>query len=355
MNTQPSNTHKRVLVTGGAGFIGSNFIRYALNAHPDWQIVNFDKLTYAGNLANLQDVEDHPRYRFVRGDIGDETLVDYLFQTERFDVVINFAAESHVDRSILDATPFIQTNIQGVQVLLQCAQRLWMEGRDLKPEFKAARFIQISTDEVFGTIDEGYFTEESPIQPNSPYAASKASGDLLCRAFHETYRFPIIVTRACNNYGPYQFPEKLIPLMIYRAQNNESLPVYGDGSNVREWIHVEDHCRGILAVLEKGKPGEAYNIGSGAEKQNIEIVELILNSLNKPKSLIKFVKDRLGHDLRYALDFSKLQQLGFKPSDGFGNGLKSTINWYLQNESWVREVTSGDYQRYYQLVYSRHD
>ena len=352
MNTQPSNTHKRVLVTGGAGFIGSNFIRYALNAHPDWQIINFDKLTYAGNLANLQDVEDHPRYRFVRGDIGDETLVDYLFQTERFDVVINFAAESHVDRSILDATPFIQTNIQGVQVLLQCAQRLWMEGRDLKPEFKAARFIQISTDEVFGTIDEGYFTEESPIQPNSPYAASKASGDLLCRAFHETYRFPIIVTRACNNYGPYQFPEKLIPLMIYRAQNNESLPVYGDGSNVREWIHVEDHCRGILAVLENGKSGKAYNIGSGEETQNLQIVEMILEKLAKPTSLIEFVKDRLGHDSRYALDFSKTESLGFAPKYQLAERLSDTIHWYLNHGAWVDQVTSGEYQSYYQLQYA---
>jgi len=353
MNTKPSNTHKRVLVTGGAGFIGSNFIRYALNNHPDWNIVNFDKLTYAGNLANLQDVEDHPKYRFVRGDIADHPLVDYLFQTERFDVVINFAAESHVDRSILDATPFIQTNIQGVQVLLQCAQRLWMDKQSLNPEFQHARFIQISTDEVYGTLDaDGYFSENSPIQPNSPYAASKASGDLLCRAFHQTHHFPVIVTRACNNYGPYQFPEKLIPLMIYRAQNDESLPVYGDGSNVREWIHVEDHCRGILAVLARGKPSETYNISSGEETQNLQIVEMILEKLVKPASLIEFVKDRLGHDFRYALDFSKTESLGFAPKYQLAEGLSDTIHWYLSHGAWVEQVTSGEYQSYYQLQYA---
>ena len=342
---------KRVLITGGAGFIGSNFIRYALKAHPDWQIVNFDKLTYAGNLANLKGVEGHPNYRFVRGDIADETLVDYLFQTERFDTVINFAAESHVDRSILDATPFIQTNVLGVQVLLQCAKRMWMEGQALKPTFKGARFIQVSTDEVYGTIDEGRFTEESPIQPNSPYAASKASGDLLCRAFYQTYGFPVIISRACNNYGPYQFPEKLIPLMIHRAQNNESLPVYGDGTNVREWIHVEDHCRGILVVLERGQLGETYNIGSSEETQNIRIVGMILDELDKPSSLIQFVKDRPGHDFRYALSCAKTETLGFAPRYKLPEGLSNTIHWYLDHREWVAQVTSGEYQSYYQLQY----
>jgi len=344
---------KRVLVTGGAGFIGSNFIRYALQQYPDWEMVNFDKLTYAGNLANLRDVEDHPNYRFVRGDISDQTLVDYLFQTEAFDTVINFAAESHVDRSILDATPFIQTNVQGVQVLLQCAQRLWMDRQALKPEFEHARFIQISTDEVYGTLKDGYFSDTSPLQPNSPYAASKASGDLLCRAFFQTYHFPVIITRACNNYGPYQFPEKLIPLMIYRALNNQSLPVYGDGTNVREWLHVEDHCRAIDLVQEKGELGEVYNIGSSQEMRNIQVVELILDKLNKPASLIEFVKDRLGHDHRYALDWSKLDKLGYQPRYDFQqHGLPSTIDWYLQNESWVEGVTTSEYQSYYQLQYA---
>lgn len=262
----------KLLVTGGAGFIGSNFIRYILREHPEWEIVNLDKLTYAGNLANLKDVEDNPRYRFVKGDIADRELVQRLFQQEKFDVVVNFAAESHVDRSILDSSPFIETNVKGTQVLLEAAR-----------EFEIKKFVQISTDEVYGSLgpDDPPFTEENPLLPNSPYSASKAAADLLCRAYHKTYQLPVVITRSSNNYGPYQFPEKLIPLMIINALEDKPLPVYGDGQNIRDWLFVEDNCRAIDLVLQKGRVGEVYNIGGGYEKRNIEVVELICDILTE--------------------------------------------------------------------------
>jgi dTDP-glucose 4,6-dehydratase len=345
---------KTILISGGVGFIGSNFIRYALKAYPDWQIVNFDKLTYAGNLANLTDVEDHARYRFVHGDIADRSLITQLFRHEeskKFDVVVNFAAESHVDRSIFDATPFIETNVKGTQVLLEAAR-----------EYQVERFVQISTDEVYGSIIDGRFTEESPLQPNSAYAASKAAADLLCRAYHKTYGLPVIITRSSNNYGPYQFPEKLVPLMIWNALTSKTLPVYGEGKNVRDWLYVEDNCRAIALVLQKGRVGEVYNIGGSEERRNFEIVkmicELMSERLRKPLSeleaLIAFVKDRPGHDYRYALDSTKItNELSWKPSMGLEEGLARTIDWYLQNQEWVRQVVSGEYQEYYARVYER--
>lgn len=320
----------KVLVTGGAGFIGSNFIRFALKNYPDWEIVNLDKLTYAGNLENLKDIEKDPRYQFVRGDIADRAVVFELFRKERFDIVVNFAAESHVDRSILDSSPFIETNIKGVQVLLEAAR-----------EFSVEKFVQISTDEVYGSLEPGDppFTEESPLKPNSPYSASKAAADLLCRAYFVTYGVPVVITRSCNNYGPYQFPEKLIPLMITNALEDKPLPVYGDGENVREWLFVEDNCRAIELVVEKGRPGEVYNIGSGEERKNIEVVKEVLRILGKPESLITFVKDRLGHDRRYALDTSKVQkEFNWRPKISFPEGLEHTVEWYLRNRCWVSKM-----------------
>lgn len=335
----------KLLVTGGAGFIGSNFIRFALANYPDWEIVNLDKLTYAGNLANLRDVARHPRYAFVRGDIADRELVARLFQEHRFDAVVNFAAESHVDRSILDATPFIETNVKGVQVLLEAAR-----------EFGVQRFVQVSTDEVYGSLgpDDPPFTEESPLRPNSPYAASKAAADLLCRAYHKTHGVPVIITRSSNNYGPYQFPEKLIPLMITNALEDRPLPVYGDGRNVRDWLYVEDNCRAIVLVVEKGVPGEVYNIGAGEERENIEVVRAILRLLGKPESLITFVQDRPGHDRRYALDTGRTRrQIGWEPSASFAEGLERTVRWYLANRPWWEEVKSGAYLRYAEEWYGR--
>ncbi|GAF26376.1 dTDP-D-glucose 4,6-dehydratase [Moorella thermoacetica Y72] len=319
----------KLLVTGGAGFIGSNFIRHLLKEHPDWYIVNLDKLTYAGNLENLKDVENNPRYRFVRGDIAARELVDHLFREEKFDLVANLAAESHVDRSILDPAPFIETNIKGTQVLLEAARQHGIR-----------KFLQVSTDEVYGSLgpDDPPFTEESPIRPNSPYSASKAAADLMCRAYFVTYGLPVVITRCSNNYGPYQHPEKFIPTIILNALSDKPIPVYGDGLNVRDWIHVEDHCRALDLVLEKGRPGEVYNIGAGNEKNNVTLVRAILQLIGKDESLITFVKDRPGHDYRYAIDASKIQhELGWQPSRVFEKSLQELISWYKDYGYWGKK------------------
>jgi dTDP-glucose 4,6-dehydratase len=341
----------KLLVTGGCGFIGSNFIRYVLEEGPGWEaVINLDKLTYAGNLTNLRDVERDPRYKFVRGDIADRDLVDKIFARERPDAVVNFAAESHVDRSILDASPFIETNIKGVQVLLEAARK-----------YRVERFLQVSTDEVYGSLgEEGCFSEESPLRPNSPYAASKAAADLLCRSYHKAYSVPVIITRSSNNYGPYQFPEKLIPLMIRNALLGKELPVYGEGKQVRDWLYVEDNCRAIALVLNHGRPGEVYNIGGGCERRNLEVVRLICRILKEnPRTRhlepeIRFIKDPRGaaHDFRYALACSKIkQELGWEPEMDFEEGLRRTADWYLGNQAWVEEVITGEYQQYYEKVY----
>jgi len=345
----------KLLVTGGCGFIGSNFIRFVLRNHPDWKIVNLDKLTYAGNLKNLEGIEANARYKFVRGDIADRALVDKLFSEEKFNVVVNFAAESHVDRSILDPSPFIETNIKGTQILLEAAR-----------EYPVERFVQVSTDEVYGSLGEtGFFTEESPLRPNSPYAASKAAADLLCRAYHKAYGIPVIITRSSNNYGPYQFPEKLIPLMIRNALIGKELPVYGEGKQVRDWLYVEDNCQAIDLVLQKGRVGEIYNIGGGCEKRNIEVVEMICDILERlvpdtvalygsPRARIRFIKDPRGaaHDFRYALDCSKIaSDLGWRPRVCFEEGLEKTVKWYLENQDWVESVITGEYLTYYERVY----
>ena len=334
---------KRILVTGGAGFIGSNFINYILNSRKDIFIVNLDKLTYAGNLQNLTGVEKNPNYVFLKGDIVNDELVSYLFQKYEITHVINFAAESHVDRSILGSEIFFRTNVLGTNVLLENAKRFGVE-----------KFIQISTDEVYGSLgSEGLFEETTPLQPNSPYAASKAAADMMALAFHHTYHVPVVITRCSNNYGPYQFPEKLIPLMIINSLNNKKLPVYGDGMNVRDWIYVIDHNKAVELVLEKGEIGEVYNIGANTEKPNIEIVKLILKTLGKPESMIEYVKDRPGHDRRYAINSFKIKkELGWTPTYSFENAIKDTINWYLINEKWWNEIISGDYQNYYNLQYS---
>jgi len=427
---------KTLLVTGGAGFIGSNFVRYVLREHPDWVVVNLDKLTYAGNLANLADIESQygasrtltpktqdltPRYFFVHGDICDRKLVNSLFTGSYFasrnltpntqelrpnmahaptpspqdlrpnmahaltpntqdlevDACVNFAAESHVDRSILDASPFIETNIKGTQVLLDAARTHWLDSSSSKNQELRTnnRFIQISTDEVYGALGKtGKFTEESHLEPNSPYAASKAAAELLCRAYNKAYSLPVIITRSSNNYGPYQFPEKLIPLMIRNALNGKELPVYGEGKQVRDWLYVEDNCRAIDLVLCEGKPGEVYNIGGNCEKKNIDVVELICDILEEklpshplipnPESStpntqdlrpnIQFIKDPRGaaHDFRYALDCSKIKEdLDWEPEHAFEEGLEQTVAWYLENRDWVENVITGEYQDYYEKVY----
>ena len=330
-----------ILVTGGAGFIGSNFVRYMLNKYSEYHIINLDALTYCGNLENLKDIENKDNYTFIKGDIRDKDIVDDL--VKKCDYVINFAAESHVDRSITDPEIFIKSNVLGTQVLLNASK-----------EYGVDKYIQISTDEVYGTLgSEGYFTETTPLQPNSPYSASKAGGDLITRAYHETFDLPINITRCSNNYGPFQFPEKLIPLMISNALEDVKLPVYGDGKNIRDWLHVLDHCRAIDLVMHEGKIGEVYNIGGNNEKQNIEIVKLILETLNKSESLIEFVSDRLGHDRRYAIDSTKIQQeLGWSPEYTFEKGISETIKWYLDNQDWTDQVKSGQYQEYYQKMYT---
>ena len=320
-----------LLVTGGCGFIGSNFIRYELEKYSSINIVNLDKLTYAGNLENLLDVQKNyeKRYTFIKGDILDAELVRQIIVENRIDIITNFAAESHVDRSIIDSSEFMKTNILGVQTLLEITKQAGVK-----------RFIQISTDEVYGDIpDEGYFREETSIAPNSPYAASKASADMLVGAYYHTYQLPVIITRCSNNYGPYQFPEKLIPLMVTNALQSKTLPIYGDGTNVRDWIHVIDHARAVDLVLQRGEIGGIYNIGASNEKTNIEIAMFILKQLGKPEILIKFVKDRLGHDRRYAINAEKIKKaLGWKPVYDFEDGLKQTISWYIKNENWWKKI-----------------
>lgn len=334
----------KLLVTGGAGFIGSNFLRLLLT-ESDWEVVNLDKLTYAGNLENLADVKDKPRYTFVRGDIADAKLVDEIFKQHKFNAVINFAAESHVDRSIQDASPFIITNIMGTQILLEVSRK-----------YDAEKYVQVSTDEVYGSLEdeEGFFSEETPLAPNSPYSASKTSADLLCRAYFKTYKTPVVITRCSNNFGPYQFPEKLIPLVITNALEEKPIPVYGDGMNVRDWIHVLDHCHGLKLAIEKGVPGEIYNIGGGAQIPNIELVKKIIEITGKSESLITYVKDRPGHDMRYAISPQKIRkELGWKLSYNFGEALTNTVNWYIQNKPWWRRVKSGEYQNFYEHWYNK--
>lgn len=331
----------KILVTGGAGFIGSNFVNYMVDKYPEYSIVNVDALTYAGNLENLKPSEDKPNYQFIKADITDAETMDQLIGND-VDAVINFAAESHVDRSITNPGIFVQTNIQGTQVLLDAAKK-----------YNVKKYLQVSTDEVYGSLGEdGYFTEQTPLAPNSPYSASKAGADMLVLAYYETFSLPINITRCSNNYGPFHFPEKLIPLMIINALNDKKLPVYGDGKNVRDWLHVTDHCSAIDLVLHKGINGEVYNVGGHNEKTNLEVVKEILKQLDKPESLIQYVEDRLGHDRRYAIDPTKLQkELGWEPKYTFETGLKETVQWYLDNQAWWENIISGDYQSYYQQQY----
>jgi dTDP-glucose 4,6-dehydratase len=331
---------KRILVTGGCGFIGSNFVRLVLRERPQWEVVNLDKLTYAGRLENLQDVADDPRYRFIRGDICDPEAVREAMAGCQ--LAVNFAAETHVDRSLLGAAHFIETDVKGVMVLLEEARKVGLE-----------RFIQVSTDEVYGSIARGSFTEESVLNPRNPYAASKAGGDRMAYAYWATYGVPVIITRASNNYGPYQYPEKLIPLFVTNALRDEPLPLYGDGRNVRDWLYVEDHCRALLFLLEHGQPGEVYNIAGGNERENIEVTRAVLRLLGKPESLIRFVADRPGHDRRYSLDASKLRRLGWQPQVSFEEGLERTVRWYVENAWWWQPIKDhdGEFRRYYQAQY----
>ena len=336
---------KNILVTGGAGFIGSNFIKHVLRKY-DLNVVNFDKLTYAGNLENLTDIESDERYKFVKGDICNKNEVEKTVNEYNIDTIVNFAAESHVDRSILGAKEFINTNVMGTHVLLEVLK-----------EKELQKYLQVSTDEVYGSLPEDkkelLFTEATPITTNSPYSASKASADLLCNAFYHTFKLPILITRCSNNYGPYQFPEKLIPLMIAKTLNGEKLPVYGDGKNVRDWLYVEDHCSAIMKVLNNGKYGEVYNVGGNNEWYNIDIVKLILKKLGKGDDMIQYVKDRPGHDRRYAIDSSKIMnELGWSPEYDFETGIESTVKWYLDNETWWRKVMSGEYQKYFESNYA---
>ena len=332
----------RLLVTGGAGFIGSNFIRYVLSEHPDCFIVNLDKLTYAGNLENLTGFLDNANHKFIKGDICDGALIVKIIDEHKINAIINFAAESHVDRSISDPKVFIETNVTGTLTLLEAA-------RDKKME----RFIQVSTDEVYGALgEEGKFTEKTPLSPNSPYSASKAAADLLVKAFGHTWGVKYNITRCSNNYGPYQFPEKLIPLMINNALNDKELPVYGDGLYVRDWLYVYDHCTAIWQVLQNAPPGRIYNIGGCNEKTNLEVIDLILNRLEKPESLIRHVTDRPGHDRRYAIDAGRIiGDLDWRPSVNFEQGIEKTIDWYVQNQKWLANVVSGQYQKYYESMY----
>jgi len=332
---------KSFLVTGCAGFIGSNFVRYMIDKYPDYRIKNLDALTYAGNRENLKDLEDNPNYQFHHGNILDKPLVDELMSDA--DIVINFAAETHVDRSIQEAGSFIQTDVVGTFTLLEMAKK-----------YEVERFIQISTDEVYGSIEHGSFTEQSNLLPNSPYSASKSGADLLVRSYFKTFGVPAIITRSSNNFGPYQYPEKVIPLFITNAMDDQPLPLYGDGKNVRDWIYVLDNCAAIDFVLHKGQPGEIYNIGAGNEIQNIEITEMILRKLGKPKSLIQPVPDRLGHDRRYSLDCSKVHQLGWKPIHDFEDALDRTIEWYKNNVKWWRNIKEkqASFRKYYQQQYS---
>lgn len=348
---------KNILVTGGAGFIGSNFVKQMLNKEKDFSIlINLDLLTYAGNLENLKEIENDKRYKFIKGDICDRSLVENIFDKYDIDTVVNFAAESHVDRSIEDPEIFLKTNIFGTQVLLDTAKKHWKINPSDKysKEYKTGvKYLQVSTDEVYGALGKtGMFTETTPLSPNSPYSASKASADMFVRAYYETYALPVNITRCSNNYGPYQFPEKLIPLMINNCKTGKKLPVYGDGMQIRDWLHVSDHCAAIRTVLHKGVVGEVYNIGGNNEKANIDIVKLIIKELGASEDLIEHVKDRPGHDRRYAIDNTKItSQLGWKPEYTFERGIHETIQWYLENEDWLKNITSGAYEKYYENMY----
>lgn len=347
---------KFVLITGGAGFIGSNYIKYIINKHPDYFIVNVDKLTYAGNLQNLKDINSNTNYLFIKTDICDKERIEDIFTKYNISYVVNFAAESHVDRSIEDPEMFFKTNVLGTCSLLEISKKYWKvnSNDNCSREYKAGvKFLQVSTDEVYGTLGkEGLFVETMPLMPNSPYAASKASADMVVRAYHETFGLPINITRCSNNYGPNQFPEKLIPLMIINCLNNKYLPVYGDGMQIRDWLHVIDHCSAIDIVLHKGNEGEIYNIGGKNEKYNIEIVKLIVKALGKSEELIKYIDDRPGHDRRYAIDNSKItNNLGWQPNYTFEKGIKETIDWYLKNNEWINDILNGSYASYYEKMY----
>lgn len=335
---------KKVLVTGGAGFIGGNFVQYMVNKYPLYDIYNLDLLTYAGDLTKHHEVEPRDNYLFIKADIANREIIMPLFEKEKFDCVVHFAAESHVDRSITDPGIFVQTNVVGTQVLLDASKQIGI-----------SKFIHVSTDEVYGELDfdpTTFFTEDTPIQPNSPYSASKASSDLLVRAYHETYGLPVNITRCSNNYGPYHFPEKLIPLTISRVLNDQRIPVYGDGKNIRDWLHVYDHCAAIDLVLHKGVDGEVYNVGGHNERTNLEVVKTIISTLGKTEELIEFVTDRLGHDKRYAIDPTKLEQLGWQPTYTFETGISQTIQWYLDNKEWWEQIISGEYKDYFKNQYS---
>lgn len=330
---------RRLLVTGGAGFIGSNFVRRVLSTNDDVSVTVLDKLTYAGNRANLADVDGNPRFEFVVGDIADDVVVEEL--SRRVDAIVNFAAESHVDRSIEAPDAFIQTDVYGTFVLLEAARR---HGHQ--------RYLQISTDEVYGNVPEGSSSEDDPLRPRSPYAASKAAGDLLVRAYHTTYGVPALITRASNNFGPFQYPEKLVPLFITNAIDDQALPLYGDGLQVRDWLYVEDHCDAICVVLERGEPGEIYNVGGGNELANIEVTRSVLDLLRKPMTLVRSVPDRAGHDRRYSVDSSKVQTLGWRPARNFAEGLHETIDWYDRHQAWWRSLKNGEYLDYYRRQYA---
>lgn len=332
----------KVLITGGAGFIGSNFMLYMAQQYPHYELVNVDALTYAGNLANLKILENHSNYSFIKADITDSTAVEPLFKAG-LDAVVHFAAESHVDRSILQPDIFVKTNVLGTQVLLE-----------LSKQYQVGKFVHVSTDEVYGTLgDNGLFTESTPLAPNSPYSASKAGSDLLVRAYHETFGMNVNITRCSNNYGPFQFPEKLIPLMIQNALQDKLLPVYGDGMNIRDWLYVEDHCSAIDLVLHNGRSGEVYNVGGRNERTNLQVVRTILSQLGKPESLIKYVTDRPGHDRRYAIDADKIRnELGWVPKHHYESGIHATIEWYLGNQEWMERILTGEYQAYFDTQYS---
>jgi dTDP-glucose 4,6-dehydratase len=336
----------KILVTGGAGFIGSSFVRYVLRKRPDIEVVNFDLLTYAGNLRNLEEIAGDPRYEFVRGDIADAAAVAKVFEQHGFDAVVNFAAETHVDRSILDSAPFVRANVEGTRCLLEQARRS-----------KTSKYVQISTDEVYGSLGPtGSFREDTSIDPSSPYSASKAAADLLVLAYYRTHNLPTVITRCSNNYGPYQFPEKLIPVLITNAMEDRPLPIYGDGLNVREWIFADEHSRAVLTALERGRPGEVYNVGSGHETTNLEVVREILRLMGKPESLIHFVKDRPGHDRRYSIDCSKIRrEWNWSPEIDFASGLSATIDWYRTHQDWIREIKDASYLSYYDRMYTKRD
>lgn len=347
---------KTYLITGGSGFIGSNFIHYILNRlNEEIFLINLDELTYAGNLSNLKDIENFKNYKFIKGDICDENAVEEIFKNYDVDYVINFAAESHVDRSIEEPSIFIKTNVLGTQILLETAKKYWQFDNGFK---KGKKYIQISTDEVYGSLEkEGYFTERTPLDPHSPYSASKASADLIVKSYYDTYKMPINITRCSNNYGAYQFPEKFIPLIINNCLNTRKIPIYGDGKNVRDWLFVEDHCVAIDMVINKGIIGEVYNIGGNNEKENIEIVKIIIDilknkNLNVSEELIEYVEDRKGHDRRYAIDATKIREnLGFEPLVRFEDGILKTVEWYLDNTEWLNRVVNGDYAKYYKKFY----